>query len=505
MKKWDLVRSTVAVTAMMIMASVGYTASGSPLGDLGVVQEVQAAEIDTENPNQEDINDIVSKVVSNSAIESEPEPTPDIKFVKHGQLFVYQGDVLTEEVLKLPSNLHLNSIPYVCEEVGSYTISVIVVNDDNECGRIDYRLTVYERPITPVPTSSTAPTPTSVPTPTVTPTTAPSPVPTSSATGNNGVLVSSDIDDYSQSSSGDSAIEASTFTRGVKTVTVACGSVLRFDDLGFNDIHLLDTNGNSCSYSYDYDESLFDKKYSKVQTFSTVVTQTNDTTGEVVKYTVTVNVKDMTKPTLKGVKKVIKIVGGKDVVARIKKGVSATDNVDGKIAKSRIKVSGYKAKKYDKVQKVTFTVKDKAGNITKKTVKLKITNPVKKLSKYMYTKSVVNVRKTSSAKGKKLGTLKFGTKVKVIGQDRNTGWYKIKYKGGTGWVNSSYLSSKKLSKPVKKQNPSASDSKNTTPGSNLNADASNCACNCDCSDCINLDTIVCASACDCVGSTNGGW
>lgn len=447
MKKRDLVRSTVAVTAMMIMASVGYTASGSPLGDFGVVQEVQAAEIDTENPNQSDIDDVIAKVVSDSAIESEPEPTPDIKFTMQGQLFAYQGDILTEEVLKLPSDIHLNDVPYVCENVGSYDLQIIVVKDSGECGRLDYNVVVYKRPATQTPT------PTSVPTPTVTPTTAPSPVPTSSATGDNsGSSVVSDIDDYNQSSGEGDAIEASTFTRGVKTVTVACGSVLRFDDLGFNDIHLLDTNGNSCSYSYDYDESLFDKKYSKVQTFSTVVTQTNDTTGEVVKYTVTVNVKDMTKPTLKGVKKVIKIVGGKNVVARIKKGVSATDNVDGKIAKSRIKVSGYKAKKYDKVQKVTFTVKDKAGNITKKTVKLKITNPVKKLSKYMYTKSVVNVRKTSSAKGKKLGTLKFGTKVKVIGQDRNTGWYKIKYKGGTGWVSNSYLSSKKPSKPVKKNN-----------------------------------------------------
>lgn len=475
MKKRDLVRSTVAVTAMMIMASVGYTASGSPLGDLGVVQEVQAAEINTENPNQEDFNDIVSKVVSDSAIESEPEPTPDVKFTLRGQLFAHQGDVLTEEVLKLPSDLHLNSAPYVCEKNGNYNISVIVVNDNNECGEIIYNLIVYKRPSTP------APTPTPEATPTVTPTTAPSPTPTSSATGNNnsGSSVVSDIDDYNQSSGEGDAIEASNFTKGTKTVTIACGSVLRFDDLGFNDIHLLDTNGNSCSYSYDYDESCFDKKYSKVQTFETIVTQTNDTTGEVVKYTVTVTVKDMTKPNLKGVKKVIKIVGGKDVVARIKKGVSATDNVDGKIAKSRIKVSGYKAKKYDKVQKVTFTVKDKAGNITKKTVKLKITNPVEKVNKTMYTKSVVNVHKTSSAKGKKLGTLKFGTKVKVIGQDRNTGWYKIKYKGGTGWVSNSYLSRGKLSKPIpNKSSTSKTDSKSDSY--DCMADGEDCFCIDDC-------------------------
>lgn len=368
MKKRDLVRSTVAVTAMMIISSVGYTVS-SPLVDFGVVQEIQAAEVNTENANQEDINVMTSNVVTDSAIESEPTSTPE-----------------------------------------------------------------------------TAVAPTSEPT----------------------VLTSSATDVYAQPSNSSEVVKVS------KTVTVPCGSIFVFKLLGFDTV---DANGNS--YTYEYDKYYIGRELLKAQSFEVIVTQINNATGEKVVYTVTVDVKDMTKPTLKGVKKLIKIVGGKNVVARIKKGVSATDNIDGKIAKSKIKVSGYKAKKYGTVQKVTFTVKDKAGNVTKKTVKLKIINPVKKVNKTMYAKSVVNVRKTSTAKGKKLGTLKFGTKVKVIGQDRNTGWYKIKYKGGTGWVNNSYLSSKKPSKPSSK-NSSSSKKDNNGKVYDCHSDGSDCYSACDC-------------------------
>ena len=460
MKKRDLVRSTVAVTAMMIMASVSYTANGSPLGNIGVVQEVQAAEIDTENPNQEDFNDIASDVVSDSTIDADLELSSDIKFTIPGQLFVYQGDVLTEEVLKLPSGIHLVDAPYVCEQVGSFSIYSIVINDNNEYGSLDYNVVVYERPATPAPTLTTTPSPT--PTTTPTPTTAPTPTPTITPVAppsstpaldysQDGVVTSSPV--YSENDEEGGASQ--TVSKVSKTVEIACGKTLTLESMGFQTI-FLQVEGED-SYSYVYDDCVVGGKYSYVDSFKTEVVQINDRTGERTIYEVTVKVVDKTAPTLKGIKSTIKIVGGKDVVARIKKGVSAKDNVDGKIAKSKIKISGYKAKKYGKVQKVTFTVKDKAGNIKKKTVKLKITNPVKKLNKTMYVKtSTLNVRSSSSAKGKKLGTLKFGTKVKVIGQDRNTGWYKIKYKGKTAWVNKSYVSSKKPSKPVSKKKTSNS-------------------------------------------------
>lgn len=70
---------------------------------------------------------------------------------------------------------------------------------------------------------------------------------------------------------------------------------------------------------------------------------------------------------------------------------------------------------------------------------------IKKLNKTMYATTAVNVRNKPSSKSKKLGTLRFAQKVKVTGQDKNTGWYQIKYKGKIGYVSGSYLSTSKPS------------------------------------------------------------
>ena len=83
---------------------------------------------------------------------------------------------------------------------------------------------------------------------------------------------------------------------------------------------------------------------------------------------------------------------------------------------------------------------------TSSSVKKSITKQaIKKLNKTMYATTVVNVRNKPSSKGKKLGTLRFAQKVKVTGQDKNTGWYQIKYKGKVGYVSGSYLSTSKPS------------------------------------------------------------
>ena len=61
------------------------------------------------------------------------------------------------------------------------------------------------------------------------------------------------------------------------------------------------------------------------------------------------------------------------------------------------------------------------------------------LSKTMYAKSSVNVRSLPSTDGEKLGGLSKGQEVSVSGQCNETGWYRINYNGGTGYVSSSYL------------------------------------------------------------------
>ena len=91
---------------------------------------------------------------------------------------------------------------------------------------------------------------------------------------------------------------------------------------------------------------------------------------------------------------------------------------------------------------------------------------IKKLNKTMYATTVVNVRDKANSKGKKLGTLRFAQKVKVTGQDKNTGWYQIKYKGKIGYVSGSYLSTSKPSSGSTSKPSSGSTSKPSSGSSN---------------------------------------
>ena len=61
------------------------------------------------------------------------------------------------------------------------------------------------------------------------------------------------------------------------------------------------------------------------------------------------------------------------------------------------------------------------------------------LNKTMYAKSTVNVRNLPSTDGEKLGGLSKAQEVAVTGQCNETGWYRINYNGGTGYVSSDYL------------------------------------------------------------------
>lgn len=66
-----------------------------------------------------------------------------------------------------------------------------------------------------------------------------------------------------------------------------------------------------------------------------------------------------------------------------------------------------------------------------------------KLDKTMYAVAGVNVRNNPSSSGEKLGRLSEGDAVTVTGQCNETKWYRIDYKGKTGYVSASYLTDKK--------------------------------------------------------------
>lgn len=66
------------------------------------------------------------------------------------------------------------------------------------------------------------------------------------------------------------------------------------------------------------------------------------------------------------------------------------------------------------------------------------------LSQTMYAQSTVNVRDLPEQTGAKLGSLSTNQEVTVLGKCNETGWYKISYNGGEGFVSDSYLGSEKV-------------------------------------------------------------
>lgn len=91
------------------------------------------------------------------------------------------------------------------------------------------------------------------------------------------------------------------------------------------------------------------------------------------------------------------------------------------------------------------------------------------LSQTMYAQSTVNVRDLPEQTGAKLGSLSTNQEVTVIGQCNETGWYKISYNGGEGFVSNSYLGTEKVA--VKSKSSSATQSTSQAPAQEAAAEA----------------------------------
>ena len=112
---------------------------------------------------------------------------------------------------------------------------------------------------------------------------------------------------------------------------------------------------------------------------------------------------------------------------------------------------------------LTISSKTTTNQVVSNTTQNSKNSRIKKLNKVMYATTALNVRSKPSSKAKKLGTLKFAQKVKVTGQDKNTGWYQIKYKGKVGYVSNAYLSSKKPSSGSSTSKPNTSKPSTSKP------------------------------------------
>ena len=81
----------------------------------------------------------------------------------------------------------------------------------------------------------------------------------------------------------------------------------------------------------------------------------------------------------------------------------------------------------------------------------------------MYAQSTVNVRDLPEQTGAKLGSLSTNQEVTVLGQCNETGWYRISYNGGEGFVSDSYLGTEKVAvKSSKSSSQSTSTSQSTS-------------------------------------------
>ena len=82
------------------------------------------------------------------------------------------------------------------------------------------------------------------------------------------------------------------------------------------------------------------------------------------------------------------------------------------------------------------------------------------LSQTMYAQSTVNVRDLPEQTGGKVDSLSTNQEVTVTGQCNETGWYRISYNGGEGFVSNSYLGSEKVA--VKSQSTSKGSSQSNS-------------------------------------------
>lgn len=90
------------------------------------------------------------------------------------------------------------------------------------------------------------------------------------------------------------------------------------------------------------------------------------------------------------------------------------------------------------------------------------------LSQTLYAQSTVNVRDLPEQTGAKLGSLSTNQEVTVTGQCNETGWYRISYNGGEGFVSNSYLGSEKV---VVKSKSSSAKGSSQAPAQEATAEA----------------------------------
>lgn len=109
-----------------------------------------------------------------------------------------------------------------------------------------------------------------------------------------------------------------------------------------------------------------------------------------------------------------------------------------------------------------------AEAVTEEPVEVSDGYTYEKMDSTMYAAEKINVRSTPSQDGEKLGTLKKGEEVKVTGKCVETGWFRVAYGDGNGFVSDKYVTETAVSGTTS----SASSSKDGKKDSKSNGTAS---------------------------------
>lgn len=252
------------------------------------------------------------------------------------------------------------------------------------------------------------------------------------------------------------------YSREVSSIRVTCYNSdisLRVGDaLTVRMLELQYAEDCDVSVSFAPDLSIRSKKYDTKGVYNETVYITDKSTGNMKTLPVTVTVEEAKSLSIEvngdiKVKQVVwtgkkfnkYVFDGNDVVKLekvLKDNIKAYDD-HGKNITSKVKISKYDINKYDKKQKITYTVTDSEGKTAKATCNLYIESTIKKMDTYRYMLISDTYRNLVPwSQGEYTGErwwLFYQDKVHVIGQHKISKMYLVEKDGKRGWVKGEYL------------------------------------------------------------------
>ncbi|MGM9988393.1 MAG: SH3 domain-containing protein [Bacillaceae bacterium] len=216
---------------------------------------------------------------------------------------------------------------------------------------------------------------------------------------------------------------------GRKLGTVKKGERLTVKQTLSNGWHRIDFKGKTGYVSGDY------VKKKVIETTTTTPPVTTNTNYEIIKSDV--NLRD--KASWSG-KSLAVIKKGQAVKAQVHNNDWMKVTYNGK--------TGYVAKEY---VKITTTQKPNEEVRPPSNPDANVTPPVQVNYEYVVTTTTLNVRSGASTKHQIIGTVKNGEKLDV--KESVMGWYKINYKGKTGYVSAGYVEKREVKSSTSEPTP----------------------------------------------------